>query len=143
MHHSMVEWPLSPCSESAGGGPYAWSGKLVMDLDVFGMIGLGLPLNHSQHSPPLQARVDVGLPTAGLPGVLIWLCSKKVTSLYVTTEREGEAGIGRMPPLNAYSPISGGLSRYSDWVIQCANEIYPIVGISYVGHKLQLLADFS
>jgi hypothetical protein len=25
-------------------------------------------------------------------------------------------------------------------VMQCANEIYPIVGISYVGHKLQLLA---
>jgi len=45
-----------------------------------------------------------------------------------------------MPPLNAYSPISGGLSGYSDWVIQCANEIYPIVGISYMGHKLQLLA---
>jgi hypothetical protein len=29
---------------------------------------------------------------------------------------------------------------YSDWVTQCASEIYPIVGISYVGHKLQLLA---
>jgi hypothetical protein len=37
-------------------------------------------------------------------------------------------------------PTSKGLSGYSNWVIQCANEIYPIVGISYVGHKLQLLA---
>jgi len=53
---------------------------------------------------------------------------------------EGEAGIGRVPPLNTYSPTLGGLSEYSDWVIQCANEIYPIVGILYVGHKLQLLA---
>jgi hypothetical protein len=60
--------------------------------------------------------------------------------LCVTVEREGEAGIGRMPPLNAYSPISRGLSGYFDWVIQCANEIYPIVGVSYMGHKLQLLA---
>ena len=25
-------------------------------------------------------------------------------------------------------------------MVQCANEIYPIVGISFVGHKLQLLA---
>jgi hypothetical protein len=25
-------------------------------------------------------------------------------------------------------------------LLQCASEIYPIVGISYVGHKLQLLA---
>jgi hypothetical protein len=25
-------------------------------------------------------------------------------------------------------------------VVQCANEIYPIVGISFVGRKLQLLA---
>jgi hypothetical protein len=27
-----------------------------------------------------------------------------------------------------------------DWVAHCASEIYPIVGISYVGHKLQLFA---
>jgi hypothetical protein len=42
-------------------------------------------------------------------------------------------------PLNAYSPASGGLG-YSDWVIQCANEIYPILGMSFAGHNLQLLA---
>jgi hypothetical protein len=33
-----------------------------------------------------------------------------------------------------------GESGHSDWVIQCAKHIYPIVEISYVGHKLQLLA---
>ena len=43
-------------------------------------------------------------------------------------------------PLNAYDPKSGKEVGYSDWVTQCASEIYPIVGISYVGHKLQLLA---
>ena len=37
-------------------------------------------------------------------------------------------------PLNTYVPTSGCESGYSDWFIQCANEIYPIVGISYVGH---------
>jgi hypothetical protein len=52
----------------------------------------------------------------------------------------GEADIGRLPPLNTCSPPLGGLSRYSDWVIQCANEIYIIMGILYMGHKLQLLA---
>jgi len=30
--------------------------------------------------------------------------------------------------------------RYSDWVIQRANEIYPIIGMTFVGHNLQLLA---
>jgi len=34
--------------------------------------------------------------------------------LCVMAKRKGEAGIGRVPPLNAYSPISGGLSGYSD-----------------------------
>jgi len=42
-------------------------------------------------------------------------------------------------PLNAYSLDVGGLG-YSDWVMQSANEIYPIVGMTFVGHKLQLLA---
>jgi hypothetical protein len=57
MLHSMfrirewVSWPLSPCSESAGGGSYAWRGKLLLDSDVSRLIGLGLPLNHSQHDP--------------------------------------------------------------------------------------------
>jgi hypothetical protein len=29
---------------------------------------------------------------------------------------------------------------YLDWDIQFANEIYPVVEISYVGHKLQMMA---
>jgi hypothetical protein len=56
----------------------------------------------------------------------------------VSAELEGDAG--RVSPLNTYSTTSGIFSGYSDWVIQCANVIYPIVGISYEGHKLQLLA---
>jgi hypothetical protein len=32
------------------------------------------------------------------------------------------------------------VAGYLDWVTHCASEIYPIIGISYVGHKLQLLA---
>jgi hypothetical protein len=42
-------------------------------------------------------------------------------------------------PFNAYSPASGGLG-HSNWVIQCANAIYPILGMSFAGHNLQLLA---
>jgi hypothetical protein len=54
-------------------------------------------------------------------------------------EEVGVCDAGGPSPLNTYIPTSRGKSGYSDWVIQCANEIYPIVGISYVGHKLQLL----
>jgi hypothetical protein len=49
-------------------------------------------------------------------------------------------GVDRQAPLNSYTPSSGGVSGYLDWVTQSASEIYPIVGILYVGHKLQLLA---
>jgi hypothetical protein len=61
-------------------------------------------------------------------------------ALTVAEEVGGAADLGTLPPLYSYSPTSGGFSGYSDWVIQCANEIYPIVGISFEGHKLQLLA---
>jgi hypothetical protein len=54
-------------------------------------------------------------------------------------EREGR--VGSVSPLNTYTNSEGELSGYSDWVIQRANEIYPILGISFEGHKLQLL-DF-
>jgi hypothetical protein len=54
-------------------------------------------------------------------------------------EREGR--VGSVSPLNSYTNLDGDLSCYSDWVIQRANEIYPILGISFKGHKLQLL-DF-
>jgi hypothetical protein len=86
----------------------------------------------------LEARVD-----AGASNSLPLECSDLVFQeggqlieeagsggdLRVTAEMEGEAGMGRLPLLNTYSPTSGGLSGYSDWVIQSANEIYPIVGI--------------
>ena len=55
-------------------------------------------------------------------------------------EGAGNFGIGMPSPLNTYAPPLGDMSGYSDWFIQCANEIYPIVGILFVGHKLQLLA---
>jgi hypothetical protein len=54
-------------------------------------------------------------------------------------EREGS--VGSVSPLNTYANSEGDLSGYSDWVIHRANEIYPILGISFEGHKLQLL-DF-
>ena len=50
----------------------------------------------------------------------------------------GELGVDKHTPINSYDPSCG--LGYLDWVTQCASEIYPIVGISYVGHKLQLLA---
>ena len=55
-------------------------------------------------------------------------------------QRGREEEFGRHIPLKAYDSNSGQEAGYSDWVIQCASEIYPIVGISHVGHKLQLLA---
>jgi len=54
-------------------------------------------------------------------------------------EREGR--VGAVSSLNTYTNSEGDLSGYSDWVIQRANEICPILGISFEGHKLQLL-DF-
>jgi hypothetical protein len=60
--------------------------------------------------------------------------------LTVAEEVGGAADLGTLPPLYSYSPTSWGFLGYFDWVIQCANEIYPIVGISFDGHKLQLLA---
>jgi hypothetical protein len=38
--------------------------------------------------------------------------------------------------LNSYDPNAGGVPGYSEWVVQRTNEIYPIVGISFMGHKL-------
>jgi hypothetical protein len=48
-----------------------------------------------------------------------------------------EARLGTVSPLNTYSNSEGDLSGYSDWVIQRANAIYPILGISFEGHRLQ------
>jgi hypothetical protein len=121
-----------------------------VDTAVSGLIGLGLPMNHLQHSLSSQARVDAGISNRqpfGCSDLVVFQegdqpieVAESGEDLCDAAEMEGETGMGRVPPLNTYSPISGGLSGYSNWVIQCANEIYPIVGISYVGHKLQLLA---
>jgi len=54
---------------------------------------------------------------------------------------EREDRVRSVSPLNSYTNSEGDLSGYSDWVIRRANEIYPILGISFEGHKLQLL-DF-
>jgi hypothetical protein len=54
-------------------------------------------------------------------------------------EREGR--MGAVSPLNTYTNSEVDLSGYPDWVIQRANEICPILGISFEGHNLQLL-DF-
>jgi len=55
-----VSWPLGSCSESASGGSYVWWGNYAVDLVVSWLIGLGLPLNHFQHSQSLQSRVEAG-----------------------------------------------------------------------------------
>lgn len=52
-----------------------------------------------------------------------------------------EARLETVSPLNTYSNLEGDLSGYSDRVIQHVNAIYPILGISFNGHNLQLL-DF-
>jgi len=146
-----VSWPLGSCSESASGGSYVWWGNYAVDLVVSGLIGLGLPLNHFQHSQSLQSRVEAGNFKSQPFGCWYLVVfqddgdqpievAESGEDLCDMAKMEGEASMGRVPPLNTYSPISGGLSGYFDWVIQCANEIYPIVGISYVGHKQQLLA---
>lgn len=52
--------------------------------------------------------------------------------------RDGEDNI--ISPLGAYLPISVGEPGHTNWVVQCVKVIYPIVGISWEGHKLQVLA---
>jgi hypothetical protein len=108
-------------------------------------------MNHFQDFHFLQEKVVAGnsnSPPSGCSDLVVF--QEDVQPIVVVergkvfcevAEMEGEASSGRVSPLNTYSPSEGDLSGYSDWVIQCANEIFPIVGISYEGHKLQLL-DF-
>jgi hypothetical protein len=97
-------------------------------------------------------RTPTGTASSQQPLVEKWLLnieedsgssSKLKGDLELVVFKEGEkvedAGTSRVPPLNAYSPVSEG-EGYSDWVLQHANDIYPIVGMTYMGHKLQLLA---
>jgi len=125
----------------------SWS---MLDPAVSGLTGLGLPMNHFQHFQSLQARVVAGNSNSqpsGCSDLVVFqegdqsiVVAESGKVLCDVAEMEVEASMGRVSPLNTYSPSAGDLSGYSDWVIQCANEIYPIVGISYVNHKLQLLA---
>jgi hypothetical protein len=69
-----------------------------------------------------------------VPGLQVGVEGGELVELQVG---EGAEEVGT--PLNAYSPSSGGLG-HSDLVIQYANAIYPILGMSFAGHNLQLLA---
>jgi hypothetical protein len=53
--------------------------------------------------------------------------------LEVESDRVGEGGL--LSPLDSYSPCSVGEPGHSNWVVQCAKAIYPIVGISCEEHK--------
>jgi hypothetical protein len=56
-------------------------------------------------------------------------CIEEVSSredLCVAEEVVGEPDIGRVPPLNTYSPSSGGLSGYSDWVFSVLVQFIPL-----------------
>lgn len=168
MHLAVVEvsdqapWLLGSCSGSVGGRNPAWRGNISVDPTVSGWFGLGLSLNHFQHLQSLQARIVVGnsiSQPSGCSELVVFqegeqpieaVGSGKVVcesaemvgeeGLGNSAEMEEEAGMGTVSPLNTYSLTLGDFSGYSDWVIQCANQIYPIVGISHEDHKLLLLA---
>ncbi|KAE8038388.1 hypothetical protein FH972_010907 [Carpinus fangiana] len=93
-----------------------------------------------------KEKVSKGLGELGFPATeseLPVVCSSIDICQGASGMVEAGTEVGNLvshAPLNSYVPSSGGGSGYSDLVVQCANEIYPIVGISFVGHKLQLLA---
>jgi hypothetical protein len=110
--HQSVDMEIVPCFGSAGGEGCEWMGGPVED----------------SVSPGLQV---------GLLGEDSRRFTPGEVGLVELKEGGGDVVVGS--PLNAYSLDLGGLG-YSDWVMQSANEIYPIVGMTFVGHKLQLLA---
>jgi hypothetical protein len=110
--HQSVDMESVPCFGSAGGEGCEWMEGPVVD----------------SVSPGLQVGLlgeDSRSITLGEVGMVEF--------------KEGGGAVVVGSPLNAYSLDLGGLG-YSDWVMQSANEIYPIVGMTFVGHKLQLLA---
>jgi len=111
-HQPLVEMAIVPCIDSAGGEGCEWLGGPVVDSESSGL-QVGLMGEASRSLTP------------GGAGLVEF--------------KEGERAEDVGSPLNAYSPALGGLG-YSEWVMQSANEIYPIVGMTFVGHKLQLLA---
>lgn len=104
-----------PCFGSAGGAGGEWLGGPGVDSG----------------SPGLRVGLVGEASVCHIPGL---------GGLVACKEGGGAVDVGL--PLNAYSPDLGGMG-YSDWVMQSANEIYPIIGMTYVGHKLQLLAFLS
>jgi hypothetical protein len=111
-HQPLVEMAIVPCIDSAGGEGCEWLGGPVVDSESSGL-QVGLMGEASRSLTP------------GGAGLVEF--------------KEGERAEDVGSPLNAYSPALGGLG-YSEWVMQRANEIYPIIGMTFVGHKLQLLA---
>jgi hypothetical protein len=142
---------FGPCSGGVGGGSFAWQGNFSGELVVSGLNGWGLPLKPLQNYLFMQAKDGVGnsnsQPT-GCSDLVVFqegdqpkavADSGKVLCDVDVGEREDR--VRSVSPLNSYTNSEGDLSGYSDWVIRRANEIYPILGISFEGHKLQLL-DF-
>jgi len=142
---------LGPGSGSVGGGSFAWLRNFSGELVVFGSNGWGLPLKPIQNYLFMQAKDGVGKSNNQATGCSDLIefqegdqhktaaDSGKVLREMDVVESEGR--VGAVSPLNTYTNAKGDLSGYSDWVIQRANEICPILGISFEGHKLQLL-DF-
>jgi hypothetical protein len=111
-HQPLVDTVVVPCIDSAGGEGCDWKGGPVSELESSG----------------LQVEDEGEASSDNIPG------GAELVEFTVGEEAED---VGT--PLNAYSPASGGLG-HSDWVIQCANAIYPILGMSFASHNLQLLA---
>jgi len=142
---------FGPCAGSGGGGSFAWKGNFSGELAVSGLNGWGLPLMPLQDYPCMQAKDGVGNSNSqhtGCSDLVVFqegdqpneaADSGKVFWDVDVVEREGS--VGSVSTLNTYANSEGVLSSYSDWAIQRANEIYPILGISFEGHNLQLL-DF-
>jgi hypothetical protein len=126
-------------------------GNFSEELVVSGSNGWGLSLKPIQNYLVMQAKEGVGKANSqptGCSNLVMFqegdqhktvVDSGKVPWDVDVVEREGRVGV--VSPLNTYTNSEGDLSGYSDWVIQRANEICPILGISFEGHKLQLL-DF-
>jgi hypothetical protein len=111
-HQPLVDMTIVPCFDSAGGEGCEWLGGPVVESESSGL-------------------------QVGLLGEASRSFTPRGAGLVEFMEGEGADDVGS--PINAYSPALGGLG-YSEWVMQSANEIYPIVGMTFVGHKLQLLA---
>jgi hypothetical protein len=110
--HETVDMEIVPCLGSAGGEDCEWMRGPMVD----------------SVSPGLQVGVVGEASSSFTPG-----------GAGLVEFKEGGGAGDVVSPLNTYSLDLGGLG-YSDWVMQSANEIYPIVGMTFVGHKLQLLA---